>query len=476
MLQRSPTDSINGPAPAVGGNRAFARALKQISQPRIKLLFPRPKRYSQVRFWKKNLLSFMKTRCSLIVVASVAFVTVLSAPLPTARGDWPQWRGPNRTDVSKETGLLQAWPQEGPAKAWLCKDVGLGYSGPAIAQGRLYTMGLRDRIEYLIALDIKDGKELWAAKIGDALKNDWGDGPRGTPAVDGDRVYALGGQGSLICANAADGQVVWQKTMSEFGGHQPGWGYTESVLVDDGKVLCTPGGSKGAILALDKKTGSTIWQSAQFKDGAQYASIIAADHNGARHYIQLTMKHIVGVSAKDGSVLWTDDFPGSVAVIPTPIFHDGHVYVTAGYGVGSKLIKIGTNNQVTAVYFNKVMKNHHGGVILLNGHVYGYSDGPGWVCQNFLSGQEVWAEKQALGKGAIAYADGRFYCLDERNGTVALIEASPDGWKEHGRLKLEPQTTQRSPEGRIWTHPVVADGKLYLRDQELLACYNVKAP
>jgi outer membrane protein assembly factor BamB len=187
------------------------------------------------------------------------------------------------------------------------------------------------------------------------------------------------------------------------------------------------------------------------------------------------MRHIAGVAAADGKLLWQADFPGATAVIPTPIFHDGKVYVTAGYGAGSKLVQVGPGNQVNEIYSNKVMKNHHGGVILLDGHVYGYSEGPGWVCQDFNTGQEVWAEKSALGKGAIAYADGRFYCLSENNGTIALIEAAPKGWKEHGRFTLSPLSDQRSPQGHVWTHPVVTGGRLYVRDQELLFAFDVKA-
>ena len=393
-----------------------------------------------------------------------------------ARADWPQWRGPDRTDVSRETGLLKTWPKDGPTLVWLNKDAGLGYSGPAIVRGKLFTMGVREGVEFLIAVDAKQGKELWSAKIGDAFKDRRGDGPRGTPAVDSDCVYGLGGQGSLICANVAEGRILWQHTMKEFGGRAPGWGYCESVLVDGNNVVCTPGGAKGAIVALDKKTGAVLWQSKDFNDGAQYASLIAANHNGARQYIQLTMQHLAGVSAEDGRLLWTADWPGRTAVVPTPIFHEGQVYVTAGYGVGSKLVKLGPKNEANDVYFNKVMKNHHGGVILVEGYLYGYSDGVGWVCQDFKTGEEVWAEKNALGKGAIAYADGMLYCLAENNGMLMLIEASPKGWKVHGRFKLDPQSTRRSDEGRIWTHPVITDGRLYLRDQELLFCYDVKSP
>jgi outer membrane protein assembly factor BamB len=416
----------------------------------------------------------MNAKLALIFTAALLAV-LASRGVRASDGNWPQWRGPDRTDVAKETGLLKSWPEGGPKRVWLFENAGLGYAGSSIVGGKLFTMGVRDGGEHLVAIDANAGKELWSAKMGEALKNDWGDGPRGTPSVDGDRVFGMSGRGDLVCAGAEDGKVIWKHTMREFGGKTPGWGYTESVLVDGNKVVCTPGGDKGAIIALDKKSGELIWQSKDFTDGAQYASIIAVNHNGARQYIQLTKQHVVGLAAADGKVLWTSTWPGSTAVIPTPIFHDGHVYVTSGYGVGCKLIKIGANNEASDVYSNKEMVNHHGGVILVDGLVYGHSDRAGWLCQNFKTGEKVWAEKSALGKGAIAYADGMLYCLAERDGTVALIEASPKGWKEHGRFKLDPQTTQRSAQGKIWTHPVVTGGRLYLRDQELLSCYDVKA-
>ncbi len=407
------------------------------------------------------------------IACALAALSLTSTVAPAA--DWPQWRGPSRDDASAEKGLLKSWPEGGPKQLWTFKDAGLGYSSVSIVGDRLFTMGIRNGVEELIAVDTKEGKELWAAKIGDLLKNDWGDGPRGTPTVDGGFVYALGGQGNLICASVADGKIAWQKSMKDFGGKTPGWGYTESVLVDGNKVVCTPGGKQGAVIALDKKTGATLWQSVEFTDGAQYSSIIAVDHNKTRQYIQLTMQHLVGLNAADGKMLWSVDFPGRTAVIPTPIFQDGQVYVTAGYGVGCLSVKLGANNTVTGVYTNKVMKNHHGGAILIDGHVYGHSDGTGWTCQNFKTGEEVWMEKSAHGKGALGYADGMLYCLSENNGTLVLADASPKGWKEHGRFKLEPQTAQRKPQGRIWTHPVILNGRLYLRDQELLSCYDLKA-
>jgi outer membrane protein assembly factor BamB len=411
------------------------------------------------------------------VVALLLGASLLAGAFPSYSSaqnfDWPQWRGPNRDDVSKETGLLKQWPAEGPKKVWMSDVGGLGYAGFSVVKGKLFTMGARDQTEFLIALDANTGKELWATPIGGRLANKWGDGPRGTPTVDGDRVYTLGGDGTLICANVADGKSLWKVTMASLGGKVPNWGYTESVLVDGNKVLCTPGGPQGTVAALDKNSGKVIWQSAEWTEGAQYSSIIIADHNGKRQYIQLVMNTLAGLDAATGKVLWRSPWAGRTAVIPTPIFKNGHVYITTGYGVGSKLVKVAAGNMVSDVYENKVMKNHHGGVILIGDHLYGYSDGPGWICQNFMTGEEVWANK-SLGKGAIAYADGMFYCLDEGSGAVALVEASPKGWNEKGRFKLEPQTTQRSPSGRIWTHPVISNGKLYLRDQELIFCFNVK--
>jgi outer membrane protein assembly factor BamB len=310
--------------------------------------------------------------------------------------------------------------------------------------------------------------------MSDVLENKWGDGPRGTPTVDGDRVYALSGAGTLACLQISDGKVLWSATMADLGGKVPGWGYTESVLVDGNQVVCTPGGSKGTVAAFDKSTGKMIWQSSDWTEGAQYASIVKAQINGEQQYVQLTMESFAGLDPKTGKVLWKVPFPGRTAVIPTPIVHDNHVFVTAGYGVGCKLVKIKPGNEVEEVYSNKLMKNHHGGVVLVGQHLYGHSDGVGWLCMDFKTGEQVWAEKEKLGKGATASADGMLYCVEEGKGIVVLAEASPKGWSEHGRFTLDPQSTIRSSRGRIWTHPVIANGKMYLRDQELIYCYDVK--
>ena len=387
--------------------------------------------------------------------------------------DWPTFRGADRTDVSTEVGLLKKWPSDGPPKVWMNQDAGLGYSGFAIVGNVIYTMGARDAMEYVIAIDAVTGKEKWSAEAGALLTNGWGDGPRATPTVDGDKVYALSGKGSLVCLNVADGKPVWTASLTELGGKVPGWGYCESPLVEGNLVVATPGGAQGTLAAFDKATGKLVWQSAEWTDPAQYASAIVVTHNGARQIIQLTMQSIAGVNAADGKVLWKTEFPGKTAVIPTPIFKDGQVFVAAGYGVGCKSVKIGEGNSVETVYESTDMVNHHGGVILVDGNLYGYNDKAGWTCMDFKTGAVKWTEKKLLGKGAIHYADGSFYLLEEKTGTVVLIKASPSGWDEQGRFTLSPQTTQRNPKGMVWTHPVVSGGKLYLRDQELLFAFDV---
>lgn len=390
-------------------------------------------------------------------------------------GDWPQWRGPNRDGISTENDLLESWPEGGPKQLWVFKNAGLGYSSVSVVNGVIYTMGARDDVEYLIAINAEDGQEKWSAAMGEELTNKWGDGPRGTPTVEGEHVYALSGTGVLACATIADGKIVWQKSMADFGGKKPGWGFCESVLVYGDLVVCTPGGEQGAVLALNRQTGETVWQSKDFTDGAQYASIVPIEFSGQKSLVQLTQKTLVGLDPATGAINWKSEWPGQTAVIPTPVYKDGYVYISSGYGVGCKLVKLAAGGEPTDVYFNKVMKNHHGGVILIGDHLYGFSDGVGWICQDFLTGELVWNERDALGKGCLTCADGKLYLVDEKDGSVVLIDASPAGWKEHGRFVLSPQTEQRSPSGRIWTHPVVSNGRLYLRDQELLMSYDVSA-
>lgn len=389
--------------------------------------------------------------------------------------EWPQWLGPHRNGDSAERGLLQDWPAGGPKRLWLARDAGLGYSGPSLADGRLYIMGAEDGKTFLTARDPATGKRLWTCPMGATFSHNWGDGPSGTPTYNDGRVYALSCQGDLVCADASTGDVVWRTTMEALGGERPQWGFCESPLIDGAMLIITPGGAQGTFAALDKETGAVVWRSTGIKDKAHYSSVVIGHPHGKKQYIQLLEKRVVGISPEDGALLWESPFAGRVAVIPTPYVRDNYVYVTAGYGIGCKLVQISEDNQATVVYDNRIMKNQHGGIAVLGKLLYGHSDDAGWICQDLMSGKRVWREREALGKGSVAYADGRLYCLAMDTGEVALVDPNKKGWDEHGRFTLDPQTTRRKDLGRIWTHPVVVDGRMYLRDQELLYAYDVRA-
>ena len=258
----------------------------------------------------------------------------------------------------------------------MSEEGGLGYAGFAVVGDSVYTMGLEvdGDNEFVICLSAKDGSKKWTANIGQKFENRWGDGPRATPTVDGDFCYAMSGKGTLACVSNKNGKVVWTVEMTELGGRVPFWGYCESVLVDGDNVICTPGGKQGAIAAINKKSGKVVWQTEDFTDGAQYSSPVKAVINNQPQYIQLTMKSLVAVSPENGKVIWKSDWPGRTAVIPTPIVSKNRVYISSGYKVGCKAVEISADNQVKEIYKNDVMTNHHGGVILVNGHLYGYSD------------------------------------------------------------------------------------------------------
>jgi outer membrane protein assembly factor BamB len=350
----------------------------------------------------------------------------------------------------------------------------LGYGGISVEKGTLFTVGAFDSEEYLLAIDAASGKEKWRTLMGPLFVNNWGDGPRSTPTLENGRVYALSAQGNLVCCEQASGKELWKVALTEFGGSVPTWGYAESPLVDEDRVVVTPGGSDGAIMAVDKNTGKLLWQSESCQGTAHYSSVIVATPNGQKQYVQLLMERLVGLDPKTGKQLWAVDWPGRVAVIPTPVADGNRIYITSGYGVGCMMVQIAEDNSVSEIYRNKVMKNHHGGVILVGKHLYGYSDGPGWTCQDLETGESVWEEAAALGKGCLTYAGGRLILQSEDKGEVVLVEPSDAGWRERGRFTMSPQSQKRKREGRIWTHPVVVDGKLFLKDQEILYCYDIK--
>jgi hypothetical protein len=417
----------------------------------------------------------------LILPVSSLFVLVLAALVPSSwSADWPQWRGPNRDDVSAEKGLLRSWPQGGPKLLWSYTDAGIGYSGPAVVDDRLYIMGGDGKKTYAYALDVGSHERIWSVEIGPFFENGNGDGPRGTPTVDGDRLYAITGHGDLVCLETAGGKQRWHVNLrKDLGGDMAsGWGYTESPLVDGAKLICTPGGKNGTLAAINKDTGAVLWRSKELTDKAIYSSPIVAEADGVRQYIVRTGGGVAGVAADDGRLLWHSDLNAHGISVTTPVYQDHCVYTTTGYGVGCGLVRLTSADgkfKAEKVYdgdARKAIVNHHGGVVLVGDYIYGYSDGKGWVCQEFKTGKVKWASTK-LGKGSLTCADGMLYCYTESGGNVCLVEASPDGWREHGRLKI-PRESKVNRKGGIWTHPVVANGRLYVRDQDLVFCYDVK--
>lgn len=416
---------------------------------------------------------------------AAAFTLFIAIPLHAA--DWPQWRGPDHNDISKETGLLKTWPKQGPKLLWTYRNAGVGYSSPAVVGNTLYALGGFDNKEHIYALDVNKGEKLWSTPFGAKLENGWGDGPRSTPTVDGNLVFALGGNGDLACVDRTAGKLVWQKSMKgDFGGKlMSGWGYSESPLVDGDQVVCTPGGDDGSVVALDKKTGETLWRTKDLKDAAAYSSLVPAIISGVRQYVIMTGQHVAGIGAKDGKTLWIQNHSSAVAAIPTPIIKDNFVFVTSAYKAGCALYKIvadGTDFTATEVYADKGLKamhNHHGGVVLVDNCLYGYSgtNDPKprqWVCLDFKKGNLIWSD-DTFEKGSVTFADGHLYLYGQDTGGVVLLKASPQGWKEDGRFKIPEETKIKRKQGHIWTHPVVANGRLYLRDEDLIFCYDIKA-
>jgi outer membrane protein assembly factor BamB len=418
----------------------------------------------------------VRHRCFWALLAALtATLSFAHAEFKPRTFDWPQWQGFDRTAMSKETGLLRSWQgSDGPPLAWKVKGLGGGYSTPSIAAGRIFGMSYRGQDEMVWALDETNGKELWATKIADAAKVSYGEGSRCTPTVDGEVLYALGVNGDLVCLEVATGKQRWHQNVmaAEFGGKRPNWGYSESPLVDGDKLIVTPGGNKATLVALDRKTGSVIWKSAISNSGsAAYSSVVAAMVHGRREYVQFLSGAVVGVDAETGKYLWRYTHPAPGINISTPIVHDNQVFAAAGYGRGGGLAKlVQKDNEITAeeVYFTaEHMKNHHGGMILKDGYLYGSNDPGLLTCLEFATGKLMWEERKA-GKGSITYADGHLYYRDEK-GPIVLVEANPQQYVEKGRFK-QPERSRNA----AWPHPVIANSKLYIRDQDWLLCYDVK--
>jgi outer membrane protein assembly factor BamB len=413
---------------------------------------------------------------------TLTLLTVLSTSL--LQSDWSQWLGADRDNKSKETGLLQAWPEGGPKRAWHVDSVGTGFGAVSTAGGKIFLLGDLEDACYLFSLDEKDGKVVWKTKIGPPRnhKNPAWNGPRTTPTIDGDRIYAMGEAGDLICVETASGKEVWRKNMvKDLQGEAPVWLYCDSPVVDGKQVVVKPGGSKGALAGLDKATGAELWRSAEYVEPkVEHTSLLPATIDGVKQYIVLTMDSVAGVGA-DGKLLWRVPRKGDVAICSTPLYKDGIVFVGSSYTTGrATAIKVtGSGGAFKAEQLYETdLANHHGGMVIVGDYVYGTGDlGKGnkrgdatLKCVELKTGKIVW-ENPSISKGSITFADGNLILHSEKpkEGLVALVEATPEGYKEKGRFS-HPDTTGRNS----WAYPVVANGKLFIRDGTGLSAYDVK--
>jgi outer membrane protein assembly factor BamB len=372
--------------------------------------------------------------------------------------------------VSPETGLLQQWPSSGPPVRWTAQNLGTGYGSVSIAGDRVFVQGLRDRQSIVSAVSLSDGRNLWSKNLGAGGQNDRGDGPRSTPTVDGDRIYVLTENGDLACLKQ-DGTAVWQKNiLREFGGRNIPWLISESPLIDGNHVIVSPGGRGAGIVALDKMTGATAWTSRDLSDEAGYASPIVADVQGVRTIMTLTAAAALGVRASDGKLMWKHrGAANNTANIATPIFFDNKVFFSSAYGAGAALLGLhAENGEVRAqeIYSTRDMQNHHGGVVLVNGYLYGFNNAI-LTCLEFASGTMMWRHR-SVGKGSLTAANGHLYIVGEDH-VVGLVEATPAGYREKGRFEI------RDFGAPAWAHPVVSNGHLYIRNAQTLTSYDIRA-
>jgi hypothetical protein len=401
---------------------------------------------------------------------------------PATAIDWPQWRGPDGNGISSETGVIRDWNKQKPKLLWNTEGSGKGFSSISIAEGVIYTSGnYNDKIkgQGVSAFSAKDGKLLWQTPITKLPPKHGYGGARSVPAIDHGHLYVTSSDGAIVCLTT-QGKIVWSKSFKDEwdGKMMSGWGYSESPLVDGDRVVCTPGGKNAFMVSLDKKTGATKWKTKigdtgkKGKDGAGYSSIAISNAGGVKQYVQMTGRGVIGVRAKDGKHLWSyNSVANSTANIPTPVIAGDHVFCSTGYGTGSALLKL-DGKSAKEVYFlkPKVLQNHHGGMILIDGHIYcGHKhNGGDPICVELKTGEVKWGPVKGAGNGsaAVTAVDGHLI-YRYQSGHVALIKATPTAYELKGSFMPAHQ------EAQSWAHPVVSNGKLYLREQNRLMCYEL---
>jgi len=408
------------------------------------------------------------------VVVALASVFLIGCKPSDAAGPYPYWpcfHGAAGDNISTDTGLLKRWPDGGPKLIWTAKGMGAGFSSVSLAHGLIYTAGNIDGKSVVIALGL-DGKNKWQTPCGKAWTKNY-PGTRGTPTIDGDRLYFETPFGDVVCLNAKTGNKIWGlNILEEFVANNIQWALAESVVIDGDQLICCPFGEKGSVVALDKKTGDTIWAADPVRDKAGYATPTIAEFGGRRIVLTMTSKALVGVDADAGKLLFRHEHITKYDVNALkPLYANGHVFISSGYRSGSEMVKLSAaGGKITAeqVWASKDMDNHHGGVILWDGYIYGARSSGKWVCFDWRTGETKYSER-GVGKGSVTLADGLLYILSENGGKVGLVKPTPEGHEIISQFKIPP-----GGEGKSWAHPVVCGGRLYIRHGDFLFAFNVK--
>jgi outer membrane protein assembly factor BamB len=404
----------------------------------------------------------------------LALVLSLGVAVPAGAADWPVFHGPDGSNKSPDTGLLKQWPEDGPKLIWQADGLGEGYASVSVAGGMVYTSGNKDDKTIVTALDL-DGKVVWQAANGDAWTKDY-PGTRGTPTIDGERLYHESPTGNVISMNARTGEEIWSLNILEkFEGENIRWALAESLILDGDRLICCPFGEEASIVALDKMTGRVVWTAEGTGDKAGYGTPALVEYGGLRMILTMNQRAVVGVDADSGKLLFRHSHETKYDVnVLIPIFHEGQVFVSSGYGTGSQMIRLtveGKKVSTKQVWENKELDNHHGGVILHDGYLYGTNSRGQWMCLDWKTGEAQWAEK-GIGKGSVTFADGLLYGFNERENdrTVGLIKPTPEGYEQISAFQIP-----EGGKGNSWAHPVVIGGRLYLRHGDFLFVYDVKA-
>ncbi len=384
------------------------------------------------------------------------------------------WREDNRTGISSETGLLKSWPEGGPELVCLNTELPEGHSSVAVGNNTIYLTGIESENDVLVALD-NTGVIKWQIPYGRSWDGSYPDS-RCTPTIDEDKVYVSSGYGDLACIDATTGEIIWQAKASEMHkGTYGNWGIAESLIIDGDKLYFSPGGPETMTIALNKLTGDLIWKSASLNDKAAYTSPILIDYAGKKTLINVSLGHAYAVDVANGDILWSIPFGsarwGDHIMCVTPLFHEGNVYVTEGYGTGGMMIDIAEDGMsASVVWTDEVLDVHHGGVVLIDGYIYGSnytSNGNGdWCCVDWNTGETKW-EENWICKGSIISAEDMLYVYDEKKGNVGLLRPTPEKFDLVSSFKVD------AGSGPYWAHPVIHNGNLYLRHGTALMVYDI---